>query len=50
MDALPGRNPASVFPRSIRRILGELPKTLDETYERMMDVDEKKQAYANRLF
>ncbi len=39
------------FPPGIRRILGELPKTLDETYERiLMEIDEEKQAYANRLF
>jgi len=39
------------FPPSIRRILRELPKTLDETYERMlMEIDEEKQPYANRLF
>jgi ankyrin repeat protein len=39
------------FPPSIRRILRELPKTLDETYERMlMEIDEEKRRYANRLF
>jgi ankyrin repeat protein len=39
------------FPPSIRRILRELPKTLDETYERMlMEIDEEKQPYASRLF
>ena len=39
------------FPPSIPRILHELPKTLDETYERiMMGIDEEKQPYANRLF
>jgi len=39
------------FPPSIRRILHELPKTLDETYERMLkEIDEEKQPYASRLF
>ena len=39
------------FPPSIRRILGELPKTLDETYERMLlEIDEEKRTYAHRLF
>ena len=39
------------FPPSIRRILHELPKTLDETYERiLMEIDKEKQPYANRLF
>jgi len=39
------------FPPSIRRILDELPKTLDETYERiLLEIDEEKQIYANRLF
>jgi ankyrin repeat protein len=39
------------FPPSIRRILRELPKTLDETYERvLMEIDEEKQPYASRLF
>jgi len=39
------------FPPSIRRILHELPKTLDETYERILvGIDEEKQPYTNRLF
>ena len=39
------------FPPSVRLILGELPKTLDETYERtLMGIDQEKQVYANRLF
>jgi len=39
------------FPPSIRRILGELPKTLDETYERtLLEIDEEKRTYAHRLF
>ena len=39
------------FPPSIRRILHELPKTLDDTYERIvMEIDEEKQPYTNRLF
>ena len=39
------------FPPSIRYILERLPKTLDETYERiLLEIDEEKQVYANRLF
>ena len=39
------------FPPSIRLILHELPRTLDETYERiMMGIDKEKQPYTNRLF
>ena len=39
------------FPASIRQALGELPKTLDETYERiLLEIDEKKRVYAIRLF
>jgi ankyrin repeat protein len=39
------------FPPSIRHILGELPKTLDETYERiLLEIDEEKWPYAHRLF
>ena len=39
------------FPPSIRRSLDGLPKTLDETYERiLLEIDEEKQVYANRLF
>ena len=39
------------FPPSIRRILGELPKTLDETYERtLLEIDAEKRNYAHRLF
>ena len=39
------------FPPSIRRLLGELPKTLDETYERiLLEIDGEKQPYARRLF
>ena len=39
------------FPPSIRQILEGLPKTLDETYERiLLEIDEEKQVYANRLF
>jgi ankyrin repeat protein len=39
------------FPPSIRHILGELPKTLDETYERiLLEIDEEKQPFARRLF
>jgi hypothetical protein len=40
-----------VFPPSIRRILGELPKTLDNTNERvLLEIDEEKRAYAHKLF
>ena len=39
------------FPASIRRALNELPRTLDETYERiLLEIDEEKQEYAIRLF
>ena len=39
------------FPPSIRQILGELPKTLDETYERtLLEIDAEKRTYAHRLF
>jgi ankyrin repeat protein len=39
------------FPASIRRVLNELPRTLDETYERiLLEIDEEKQEYAIRLF
>ncbi|KAN0126986.1 Ankyrin repeat-containing domain protein [Russula decolorans] len=39
------------FPASIRRALNELPRTLDETYERiLLGIDEEKQEYAIRLF
>ena len=38
------------FPQSIKRALGELPKTLDDTYERtLQDIDEEKRGYAHRL-
>ena len=39
------------FPGSIRRALKELPRTLDETYERiLLGIDEEKWEYALRLF
>jgi Ankyrin repeats (many copies) len=39
------------FPPSIRHVLGELPRTLDETYERILkEIDAEKKAYAHRLF
>ena len=39
------------FPASIQRALNELPRTLDETYERiLLGIDEEKQEYAIRLF
>ena len=39
------------FPASIRHALDELPKTLDETYERiLLEIDEEKRVYAIRLF
>ena len=39
------------FPVSIRRALNELPRTLDETYERILqNIDEEKWEYALRLF
>jgi ankyrin repeat domain-containing protein 50 len=39
------------FPGSIRRALNELPRTLDETYERiLLRIDEEKWEYAVRLF
>ena len=35
----------------IRRVLDELPETLDETYERtLLDIDDENWAYAHRLF
>lgn len=38
------------FPGSIRRALNELPRTLDETYERiLLGIDEEKWEYALRL-
>jgi hypothetical protein len=39
------------LPGRIRRALGELPDTLDGTYERtLLDIDEQNWAYAHRLF
>jgi ankyrin repeat protein len=39
------------FPVSIRSVLNDLPKTLDETYGRsLLDIDEEKREYAKRLF
>ena len=39
------------FPASIRHALDELPKTLDETYERiLLEIDEEKRVYTIRLF
>jgi len=39
------------FPPSIRRLLDELPTTLDETYERiLMEIPEEKWKHAHRLF
>ncbi len=39
------------FPASIRNVLDDLPKTLDETYDRtLMGIDEEKREYAQRLF
>src|SRR6266852_3307532 len=39
------------FPGSIRRALNELPRTLDETYERiLLGIDKEKWEYAHRLF
>jgi ankyrin repeat protein len=39
------------FPQSIKRALDELPKTLDETYDRtLQDIDEEKRGYTYRLF
>ena len=39
------------LPQRIRKALGELPDTLDETYERtLLDIDEEKRAFAHRLF
>jgi Ankyrin repeats (3 copies) len=39
------------FPSSIRRVLNELPTTLDETYERALEVIPKqKRQHAHRLF
>jgi hypothetical protein len=39
------------FPPSIRCLLGELPTTLDETYERiLMEIPEEKWEHAHRLF
>jgi len=38
------------FPPSVRRILGELPESLDETYERILkDIRRSNQAHAQRL-
>jgi ankyrin repeat protein len=39
------------FPASIQRALGELPTTLDETYERiLLEIDKEKHGHAIRLF
>jgi len=39
------------FPPSIRRLLDELPTTLDKTYERiLMEIPEEKWNHAHRLF
>jgi hypothetical protein len=39
------------FPASIRSALNDLPKTLDETYSRMLlSIDEEKREFAQRLF
>ena len=39
------------FPPSIRHTLDELPKTLDETYERtLLGIDKEKRDYAYRIF
>src|SRR5712671_1997471 len=38
------------FPASIRSVLGDLPKSLDETYGRtLLGIDEEKREYAQRL-
>jgi hypothetical protein len=51
LGALPHRNSTSVFSAEYPKDLGELPKTLDETYERMLlEIDEEKRTYAHRLF
>jgi hypothetical protein len=39
------------LPPSIRKVLNDLPKTLDETYSRtLLGIDEEKREYAQRLF
>ena len=39
------------LPASIRNVLNDLPKTLDETYSRtLLSIDEEKREYAQRLF
>jgi hypothetical protein len=39
------------LPASIRKVLNDLPKTLDETYSRtLLGIDEEKREYAQRLF
>jgi hypothetical protein len=39
------------FPASIRKVLNDLPETLDETYERtLLGIDAVKREYAQRLF
>ena len=39
------------FPSSIRRVLDELPETLDQTYERiLLRIDKSTRAYAYRIF
>src|SRR5712671_3460934 len=38
------------FPASIRSVLDDLPKTLDETYgQTLLGIDEEKRGYAQRL-
>src|SRR6266852_425914 len=39
------------FPVNIRKVLNDLPKTLDETYGRtLLNIDEEKREFAQRLF
>src|SRR6266478_2705850 len=39
------------FPASVRRVLNDLPNTLDDTYGRILQgIDEEKREYAQRLF
>ena len=39
------------YPASIRKVLEDLPKSLDETYGRtLLSIDEERQEYAQRLF
>jgi Ankyrin repeats (many copies) len=50
LDILPTGNITARLPASVRRILAELPETLDETYERILQhIPKSNQVHAHRL-